>query len=63
MANMSYCRFHNTFWDLKQCVESLQWEVGINDLLENEKDYALKMRELCEQYLKLTETKEEEEND
>jgi hypothetical protein len=61
MANMSYCRFHNTYWDLKQCVESLQWEVGINDLTVNEKDYALKMRELCEQYLKLTEIREENE--
>jgi hypothetical protein len=58
---MSYCRFHNTYWDLKQCVESLQWEVGINDLTVNEKDYALKMRELCEQYLKLTEIREENE--
>ncbi len=61
MANMSYCRFHNTCWDLKKCVESLQYEVGINDLIENEKAYALKMRELCEQYLKLTEIKEENE--
>ncbi len=64
MSNMRYCRnllFHYTYWDLKQCVESLQYEVGINDLIENEKDYALRMRELCEQYLKLTEIKEENE--
>lgn len=61
MTNMSYCRFHNTFWDLKQCVESLQYEVGINDLTKNEQDFALKMRDLCEQYLKLTEIKEENE--
>ena len=59
MSNMSYCRFHNTFWDLKKCVESLQYEVGIDDLTESEKDFALRMRELCEQYLKLTEIKEE----
>jgi hypothetical protein len=59
MANMSYCRFQNTFSDLKDCVESLQWEVSINDLTEVEKNYALRMRELCEQYLKLTEIKEE----
>ena len=57
MANMSYCRFHNTYWDLKQCVESLQYEVKINDLPKLEKHYALRMRELCEQYLKLTEIK------
>jgi hypothetical protein len=60
MANMSYCRFHNTYWDLKKCVESLQYD-GIDDLTVNEKKYALKMRELCEQYLKLTEIKEENE--
>jgi hypothetical protein len=60
MANMSYCRFHNTYWDLKQCVESLH-EVDINDLPKLEKNYALKMRELCEQYLELTEIKEENE--
>jgi hypothetical protein len=56
---MSYCRFQNTFWDLKQCVESLQYEVGISDLPKLEKDYAFRMRELCEQFLKLTEIKEE----
>jgi hypothetical protein len=61
MANMSYCRFHNTFWDFKKCVESLQYEVDINDLTESEKHFALRMRELCEQYLKLTEIKEENE--
>lgn len=61
MANMSYCRFHNTFWDLKKCVESLQYEVKINDLTVNEKHFALKMRELCEEYLKLIEIKEENE--
>jgi len=60
MANMSYCRFHNTYWDLKKCVESLH-EVDINDLTKTEKHYALRMRELCELYLKLTENEEENE--
>jgi len=58
---MSYCRFHYTYWDFSKCVESLEYEVGINDLTEVEKIYALKMRELCEQYLKLTETEEKNE--
>ena len=61
MSNMSYCRFQNTFSDLKDCVESLQWEVSISDLPKLEKDYAFRMRELCEQYLKLTETEEKNE--
>jgi hypothetical protein len=56
---MSYCRFQNTFSDLKDCVESLKGEVSISDLPKLEKDYALRMRELCEQYLKLTEIKEQ----
>ena len=60
MANMSYCRFQNTFWDLKQCVKFLQCK-GINDLTKTEKNCALRMRELCEQYLKLTEIKEKNE--
>jgi hypothetical protein len=61
MANMFYCRFHDTYWLLKQCVKSLQNEVDINDLPKLEKDCALRMRELCEQYLKLTEIKEKNE--
>jgi len=59
MSNMSYCRFQNTFSDLKDCIESLQYEVGINDLPKLEKDYALTMRVLCEQYLELTEIEEQ----
>ena len=61
MSNMSYCRFHNTYWDFSKCVESLEYEIGINDLTEVEKNYALRIRELCEQYLKLTEIKEQNE--
>lgn len=26
MANMSYCRFHNTAMDLDDCLEALEWE-------------------------------------
>ena len=41
---MSYCRFENTYQDLKDCIESL------------------KLRELCKEYLELSEVEEEEEN-
>jgi len=42
MANMSYCRFENTYNDLKDCLEH------INDECENEHDehYRLRMIEL-----------------
>ena len=59
MSNMSYCRFHNTYYDLKDCVENF---TDLNDLSKWEQSYALKMRKLCEEYLELVE-EEEEEND
>lgn len=59
MANLSYCRFQNTYYDLKDCVENF---TSLHDLSKVERDYALKMRKLCEEYLELVE-KEEEEND
>jgi hypothetical protein len=61
MANMSYCRFQNTYQDLKDCIESLD-RTDIKDLPDIEKKYALKLRELCEEYLELSEVEEEEEN-
>ena len=62
MANMSYCRFQNTYQDLKDCIESIEYRTDIKDLPEIEKKYALKLRELCEEYLELSEIEEEEEN-
>jgi hypothetical protein len=63
MANMSYCRFQNTYQDLKDCIESIEYRTDIKDLPETEKHYALKLRELCKEYLELSEVEEEEEND
>jgi hypothetical protein len=62
MANMSYCRFQNTYQDLKDCIESIEYRTDIKDLPEIEKKYALKLRKLCEEYLELVESEEEEEN-
>ena len=43
MANMSYCRFENTFRDLEDCVENID-----NDgLSESEKKYKAKLIALC----------------
>lgn len=46
MANMSYCRFENTYSDLLDCYESLQ-NKSIDELSESEKKYALKLIKLC----------------
>ena len=59
---MSYCRFQNTYQDLKDCIESIEYRTDIKDLPEIEKKYALKLRKLCEEYLELVESEEEEEN-
>jgi hypothetical protein len=47
MANMSYCRFQNTFLDLQDCVnqlgaaldEGLTYDEFFNELSENEQYY------------------------
>ena len=46
MANMSYCRFENTYSDLLDCYESLQ-NKSIDELSESEKKYALRLIKLC----------------
>jgi hypothetical protein len=47
MANMSYCRFENTYRDLQDCVNALSAN-GANDLSERELRYAKMMMQLCE---------------
>lgn len=51
MANMSYCRFENTYHDLKDCYEALNEAGSIDDLKktvnEYEKKYIQKLVELC----------------
>lgn len=47
MANMSYCRFENTFNDLKDCYNALANE-GIESLSETERKYAEKLISMCE---------------
>lgn len=46
MANMSYCRFENTYRDLWDCYESLQ-NKSIDELSESEKKHALRLIKLC----------------
>lgn len=51
MANMSYCRFENTYKDLKDCYNALMDEVDIDDLSESEQEYARRLIALCEKML------------
>jgi hypothetical protein len=44
MSNMSYCRFENTYKDLRDCVEHIEDE----NLSESEKFYRRRIIELSE---------------
>ena len=51
MGNMSYCRFENTYRDLKECSNALQNEGGVQGIEEEaneyEREYVKKLIELC----------------
>lgn len=51
MANMSYCRFENTFGDLQDCANALEEADSIEaveeDANEYEKPYIRRLIELC----------------
>lgn len=44
MANMSYCRFENTYNDLKDCYLNID-----NELSESEENYRKKLIKLCKE--------------
>lgn len=64
MANMSYCRFHNTKIDLEDCVCALEnIRNGEGEQLSPEEYFASKrMYDLCQEYIQLFEELEEEED-
>jgi hypothetical protein len=43
MANMSYCRFENTYGDLRDCYNNIHDD----DLSETEERYKARLIELC----------------
>lgn len=47
MANMSYCRFENTFKDLQDCLEDLYYGDGFSELSKSEQKYRNKLIDLC----------------
>lgn len=61
MANMSYCRFENTYKDMLDCYQALRYR-DVSDLSERELEYANQMMYLCESMIQfhdqIKETKE-----
>jgi uroporphyrinogen-III decarboxylase len=49
MANMSYCRFENTYRDLVDCLRALS-DSGADSLSDRELQYANMMMQLCEDF-------------
>lgn len=59
MANMSYCRFENTYNDLKDCYNNIE----DRDLSESEEMYKDKLVDLCKRIAEeFTEDDDEEED-
>ena len=65
MANMSYCRFHNTKLALQDCIEVLLGEhenyLNKSKLSREEQRAYENMKELCQNFLDATEEFEERE--
>lgn len=62
MANMSYCRFENTLYDLEDCVNALDGVVYDGESIsKGEWKYAKRMREWCERFIKTFDDIDEEE--
>lgn len=53
MANMSYCRFENTYKDLKDCYLNID-----NELSESEENYRKKLIKLCKEIAEYCEDEE-----
>jgi len=59
MPNMSYVRFENTYYDLKDCFDHLE----DTDLSSNEQSYRKKLIDLCDQIREYIEEEKEENDD
>lgn len=57
MANMSYCRFENTFKDLYDCYQAAlnMTEERLANLSDSERSYLESLRELCGRFQEETE--------
>jgi len=62
MANMSYCRFRNTYGDLGDCANALEDE-GLKELSNDERTYAERLYRLCQEYIDIYDEQIEIEED
>ena len=46
MGNLSYCRFENTYKDLRDCYNALS-KKGLDELSNSEKEYARSLIKMC----------------
>ncbi len=53
MSNMSYCRFQNTYQDLRDCVNEMEDAYNLEDmeLSEDEARAQKQMYQLCERFI------------
>ena len=58
MGNMSYCRFENTYRDLKDCLNDMN-STDFYELSETEQNYRNKIVEMCKQIAEQFEVEEE----
>lgn len=58
MANMSYCRFENTYLDMRDCVDFLHEMKSIDDLdlSKSEMEYCDRLYHLCYNYIEAMES-------
>jgi hypothetical protein len=59
MANMSYCRFENTYRDLKDCLNDMN-STDFYELSETEQNYRNKIVEMCKEIAEQFEVEEED---
>ena len=58
MANMSYCRFQNTYRDLRDCLNDMN-STDFLELSETEQNYRNKIVEICKEIAEQFEVEEE----
>lgn len=57
MANMSYCRFENTYRDLQDCFNDM-CNTDFDELSETEQEYRNKIVDMCKQIAEQFEVEE-----
>jgi hypothetical protein len=56
MANMSYCRFENTFNDFYDCYSAVKEMISIKELSPSEREYMLSLAEMARRFVNAVDT-------